>query len=102
MLTRQGRLESSFPGFQTSTARTSLRLFAPIFEKWIGKLDVPHDFVFIDDAAAAAIMLAGAEELPGQVWHVPGPGPLTGREFVEMVFQMAGTRPSVGVMGGGL
>jgi len=58
-------------------------LFAPIFEgaitgkkaRWIGKLDVPHDFVFIDDAAATAIMLAGAEELPGPIWHVPGPGP---------------------------
>ncbi len=86
------------------------RLFAPIFEgaiagkraRWIGNLDVAHDFVFIDDAAAASIMLGRVEEVPGQVWHVPGPGPLTGREFIEMAFKIAGTRPRVGVMGGGL
>ncbi len=86
------------------------RLFAPIFEgaiagkkaRWIGKLDAPHDFVYIDDAAAASIILAGAEELPGGVWHVPGPGPLTGRGFVEMAFKMAGTKPSVGALGSGL
>ncbi len=47
-------------------------------------------------------MLGRVEELPGQVWHVPGPGPLTGREFIEMAFKTAGTRPNVGVYGGGL
>ncbi len=86
------------------------RLFRPIFEgaltgkkaRWIGKLDVPHDFVFIDDAAAAAVLLGRTEELPGQVWHVPGPGPLTSREFIEMAYKVAGTKPNVGAYGGGM
>ncbi len=108
---RAGRVKVVIPRFTDFYGPNVInRLSAPIFEgaitgkkaRWIGKLEVPHDFVFIDDAAAAAVMLAGAEELPGQVWHVPGPGPLTGREFIEMAFKTAGTRPSVGVMGAGL
>jgi nucleoside-diphosphate-sugar epimerase len=82
---------------------------APIFEnaiagkkaQWVGKLDVPNDLIFIDDAAAAAVLLAKNEHAHGQVWHVPGAGPLTGTEFIELAFRVAGTKLEIGVMGGG-
>lgn len=85
------------------------KLVAPIFEgalvgkkaSWLGKLDVPHDLVYIDDAAAACVLLGMTESAYGQVWHVPGAGPLTGRQFIEMGFKAAGTKPNVGVMGRG-
>lgn len=85
------------------------RLIAPIFEnaiagrkaQWIGKLDVPHDLIYIEDAAAAAVLLAMNEDTHGQVWHVPGAGPLTGRQFIEMAFKAAGTKPDIGVLSGG-
>ena len=67
---------------------------------WIGDLETPHDLVFIEDAATACIRLGETESAYGQTWHVPGPGPLTGRQFIEMVFQAAGTEPNIGAMGG--
>lgn len=58
--------------------------------KWVGRLDVPHDFVFIDDAAAACVRLGETEAAWGESWHVPGPGPLTAREFLTAVCRAAG------------
>jgi nucleoside-diphosphate-sugar epimerase len=58
--------------------------------RWPGRLDVLHDLVFIDDAAAAAVLLGSAEAAAGRVWHVPGAGPLTGRELVELACAAAG------------
>ncbi|HYZ58572.1 MAG TPA: NAD-dependent epimerase/dehydratase family protein [Nitrososphaeraceae archaeon] len=85
------------------------RLVAPIFEnaisskkaQWIGKLNVPHDLIYIEDAAAAAVLLAMNEDTHGQVWHIPGAGPLTGRQFIEMAFKAAGNNPDIGVLSGG-
>ena len=65
------------------------KLMAPIFEaalvgrkaSWMGKLDVPHDLVYIDDAAVACVLLGTTESAYGQFWHVPGAGPLTGRQL---------------------
>jgi nucleoside-diphosphate-sugar epimerase len=86
------------------------RVVAPIFEnaiagkkaQWFGKLDVPHNLIYIEDAAAAAVLLATNEDTHGQVWHVPGAGPLTGRQFIEMAFKAAGTKkPDIGLLSGG-
>jgi nucleoside-diphosphate-sugar epimerase len=65
---------------------------------WIGNLDVPHDFVFIEDAAAACILLGETASSYGKVWHVPGAGPITGREFIDMAFKAAGNKPNIGVL----
>lgn len=62
---------------------------------WPGKSDVPHDLIFVEDAAAACVLLAAARNAYGQTWHVPGPGPLTGRQFVEMIYTAAGTEPKI-------
>ncbi|HVP37873.1 MAG TPA: NAD-dependent epimerase/dehydratase family protein [Candidatus Saccharimonadales bacterium] len=80
---------------------------APIFEaalagrraRWLGRLDVPHDMLFIDDAAAACALLAGSDRAFGRVWHVPGAGPVTGRQFIGIVFAAAGARPRAGALG---
>jgi nucleoside-diphosphate-sugar epimerase len=83
------------------------KVMAPIFQSalagakaaWPGSLDVPHDLVFVADAAAACVLLGAAPEAYGQAWHVPGAGPLTGRQFLEMVFGAAGTSPRGSAMG---
>ena len=80
---------------------------APLFQMviqektatWPGALDVPHDLIFIEDAARACTVLAQARQTHGQVWHVPGPGPLTGRQFIEMAFEAAGTKPKLRALG---
>ncbi|PKB82386.1 MAG: hypothetical protein BZY88_04760 [SAR202 cluster bacterium Io17-Chloro-G9] len=70
--------------------------------KWPGKLDVPHDMIYVDDAASACFLLGANEDSFGQVWHVPGPGPLTGQQFMEIAFAKAGTKPKLGTRGNGL
>jgi nucleoside-diphosphate-sugar epimerase len=86
------------------------RLMGPMFEnviagkkaQWIGNLNVPHDLIYIEDAAAAAVLLAMNDDAYGQVWHVPGAGPLTGRQFIEMAFKASGTKPDIGMLSGSL
>ena len=66
---------------------------------WYGKLDVPFDLVYVDDAAAACVLLSGVPQTPEDdpTWHVPGAAPITGRQFMEQVSQAAGHRPNLGV-----
>ena len=63
---------------------------------WIGNLNIQHAFVFIEDAAAACIMLVETASSYGEVWHVPGAGPITGRKFIDMAFEAAGKKPNSG------
>lgn len=58
--------------------------------------------VYIDDVAEAMIFPAGQERAYGEAWHVPGPGPITGREFLTLVFKAAETEPKIGTLGRGL
>jgi nucleoside-diphosphate-sugar epimerase len=65
---------------------------------WIGDLDVQHCFVFNEDAPAACIMLGETVSAYGEVWHVPGAGPITGREFIDMAFKAADNKPDIGLL----
>ena len=84
------------------------KLMKPIFmaalsgkkARWVGNLDVRHDLVFIEDAAAACIMLGETASAYGEVWHVPGAGSITGREFIDMAFRAAGNKPNIGLLSG--
>ena len=67
---------------------------------WVGNLDVRHDLVFIEDAAAACIMLGETASAYGEVWHVPGAGSIMGREFINMAFRAAGNKPNIGLLSG--
>ena len=69
---------------------------------WPMSLDAQHDMVYIEDAAAAAVLLAMDDVSYGQVWHIPGAGPITGRQFLEAAFQAAGNRPSIRAVGQGM
>jgi nucleoside-diphosphate-sugar epimerase len=85
-------------------------LVRPMFESavegktatWPVNLDVPHDMVFIEDAAAAAVRLAMDDDAYGQVWHVPGRGPVTGRQFLGGAFKAAGKKPKMRSVGPGM
>lgn len=59
----------------------------------LGDLDAPHTYTFIDDFAKGLVTLGEREEALGQVWHVPSAETLTTRQFINMVFEEAGTRP---------
>jgi nucleoside-diphosphate-sugar epimerase len=62
---------------------------------WIGNLDVPLTPLFIDDFARGLVTLGEQDEAIGQVWHIPTPEPITGREFVRMIFEEVGRAPKV-------
>lgn len=84
-------------------------LFGAMFEAaienksamWLANADVLHDLVYIEDAARACVLLADDDSAYGQVWHVPGAGPMTGRQFIEMVFASVELPPRVKLMSAG-
>jgi len=43
-------------------------------------------------------MLGKTASSYGEMWHVPGPGPITGREFIDMAFKTAGKKPNIGIL----
>jgi nucleoside-diphosphate-sugar epimerase len=47
--------------------------------------------------ARALVTLAERDEADGQVWHLPSAEPLTGRQFLTLIFEAAGHRPKIGV-----
>jgi nucleoside-diphosphate-sugar epimerase len=65
--------------------------------RWLGSLDQPHTLNYLEDMARALVTLGARDEADGQVWHLPAAAPLTGRQFLELVFEEAGHPPKVGV-----
>jgi len=101
---REGRVEVVIPrGPDPFGPCVTNRVFGPIFEgaqrgrsaPWFGDPDVRRDFLFVDDIAAAAVLLGQTPDAYGQVWHVPGAGPITPRDFIEKVYRAAGREPKL-------
>ncbi len=85
-------------------------LFNSVFEEvltgnkahWLGRLDVPHSYLYVDDAVAAIQLLERTDSAFGNVWSVPGASPLTGKEFIECAFRAAGKEGAAVVWGRGI
>jgi nucleoside-diphosphate-sugar epimerase len=54
--------------------------------RWIGPLDVPHTVSYLPDIAVGLAVLGKHPEADGQAWHLPAADPVTGRQFLELVF----------------
>jgi len=63
----------------------------------LGNIDAKHTYSFVDDFARGLIMLAEHDKALGEVWHVPSAETLTTRQFVEKIFNLAGTEPKIKV-----
>jgi nucleoside-diphosphate-sugar epimerase len=63
---------------------------------WLGSLDAPHTLSFLPDFARGLVTLAERDKALGQVWHIPAAEPLTGRQYLQMVFTEAGIKPNFG------
>jgi nucleoside-diphosphate-sugar epimerase len=59
---------------------------------WLGKLDVPHALLFVEDFARGLIALGMHELAWGQVWHMPTAPALTGRQYISLASEAAGVR----------
>lgn len=44
------------------------------------------------------VTLAEREEALGEIWHLPAGEPLTGRRFIELVFEELGRPPRIGLI----
>jgi nucleoside-diphosphate-sugar epimerase len=103
---RQGRLRvaigrsSDYYGPRGTHTVAGERVFGAALRgkkaRWLGSLDQPHTLHYLPDMARGLIALATREEADGGVWHLPAAEPLTGRRFLELVFEAAGTPPRVG------
>ena len=65
--------------------------------QWFADLDQPHTMSYLPDMARAFIILGERSEADGEVWHLPAAEPVTGRQFLAMAADAAGTpaRPAV-------
>jgi nucleoside-diphosphate-sugar epimerase len=70
-------------------------LFAGKPVQWLGRLDMPHTFSYIDDFGRGLVTLGAHEQALGQAWHIPAAEPLTGEQFLELFFEEAGIRGKV-------
>lgn len=61
--------------------------------RWFGDLDVTHEFIFISDAAKAMIMASERADAYGQDFNVPGPQPISVRQWISLVFKEVGREP---------
>jgi len=59
----------------------------------VGPLDVPHEFIFVPDVGPIAVALASNPGAFERTWNMAGPGTITQRQFVERIFQQAGSKP---------
>jgi nucleoside-diphosphate-sugar epimerase len=66
---------------------------------WVANLDAPHTMNYLPDVARALITLGARDEALGEIWHLPAAEPLTGRQFIEMVFGEIGRAPRMRVIG---
>lgn len=70
---------------------------------WLGRVDVPHAFTYVPDAAKATAMLGNAKDVWGEVWHLPtASDPLTGLEMMENIAAEMGAKCRYNVSGKGL
>lgn len=92
---------SDFFGPGVHNAAMGDRVFRPALSgktvNLLGNLDVPHTYMFIDDFAKALITLGERDEALGQVWHAPSAPPVTTRQFLDMVFALTESKPTVRV-----
>ena len=65
--------------------------------RWLGSLDQPHTLNYLDDMGRALVTLGERDEADGEVWHLPAAEPLTGRQFLTLVYEAAGHPPKPGV-----
>jgi nucleoside-diphosphate-sugar epimerase len=78
-------------------------LYAPIFRNalqgrpmtWYGRLDVPVEFAYIEDAAEALVMAGQDSGTNGESYNVPGAEVTTSRQWLQLVSSAAATKTKI-------
>ena len=64
----------------------------------MGDPDQLHTFSYLPDIAAGLAKLGSDSRADGQIWHLPNAPTITTRQFVELVYQAAGTQAGISAM----
>ncbi|MFS1511473.1 SDR family NAD(P)-dependent oxidoreductase [Chengkuizengella sp. SCS-71B] len=66
---------------------------------FIGKKDVPREFIYLPDAAKAVVELAQHDHAYGENWNIPSAGLITGKKAIEVAQKEAGNKTKVNSIG---
>jgi nucleoside-diphosphate-sugar epimerase len=66
--------------------------------QFIGNIDLPHTYTYIDDFGKAMVILGEHDAALGKAWHVPNAPTITTREFVNIITEEIGTGARIQVM----
>jgi nucleoside-diphosphate-sugar epimerase len=92
---------SDYYGPRGTTSTVGENIMKPLLHgkrvRWLGSLDQPHTLNYLEDMARSLVTLGERGEADGQVWHLPAAQPLTGRQFLQLLFEEAGRAPKTGV-----
>ena len=93
---------SDFYGPSTLVTAMGERVFPQVLSgkaaSVFGNLDMPHTYTYIEDFGRGLVTLGEHDEALGEVWHIPSAETLTTRQFLELVFEEAGTPFKVSVI----
>jgi nucleoside-diphosphate-sugar epimerase len=70
--------------------------------RWVGPLDQPHSLSYLPDIARGLVTLGDDERADGQAWHLPAAEPLTGEQFLDLVFAELGRPGKIASLGRGM
>jgi len=62
--------------------------------QWIGDANTKHCFIYIEDAGKAMYLLGQNPDSDNQIWLLPTPPALTGKQFIKMAADIYKTKPS--------
>lgn len=62
---------------------------------FVGKLDIPREYIYLPDAARAVVEIALRETSYGQNWNVPGSGVITGKEIIRIGKELTQKSPRI-------
>jgi nucleoside-diphosphate-sugar epimerase len=92
---------SDYYGPRGTTSTAGENIMKPLLNdkrvRWLGSLDQPHTLNYLEDMGRALVTLGERDEADGQVWHLPAADPVTGRQFLALLFEEAGRPPKFGV-----
>jgi nucleoside-diphosphate-sugar epimerase len=92
---------SDYYGPRGTTSTVGENIMKPLLRdkrvRWLGSLDQPHTLNYLEDMARSLVTLGERDEADGQIWHLPAAEPLTGRQFLQLLFEKAGRAPKIGV-----
>jgi nucleoside-diphosphate-sugar epimerase len=61
----------------------------------MGDPDALHTYSYIPDIAKGLAILGEHDEADGQAWHLPNAPAITTRQFIDQVYDAAGTEPGI-------